>query len=253
MPFHPTHKTVGYTYLVHRKHRDADPTGPKRTGASGILVTTEHSGTHIDALCHQAVDRKLYSGIEINSNVETPYGFSVLGIETVPPLVARGLLLDIAGFYGGRLERERSITAEELNECCKSQKVLPRKGDVLLVRTGFGQLWGDEKSYLEAAGVSIEGAEWLSSFGISAAGADNMSFEVDDGKIDPKRNVTLPCHALLLVEKGIYIMENLNLERLASEKIYESLFVCTPLKLNGATGSPVRPIAISGVSIPNFS
>ncbi len=105
MPFHPTHRAVGYTYLMHRKHRDVELSGPTRSGASGILVTTEHSGTHIDALCHRAVDHKLFGGIEVSSRNETPYGFSVLGIETVKPLVARGLLLDIASLNRGLVEK----------------------------------------------------------------------------------------------------------------------------------------------------
>jgi kynurenine formamidase len=250
MPFHPTHKVVGYTYLMHRKHRDVELKGPTRSGASGILVTTEHSGTHIDALCHQAVNHKLFGGIEVNSSVETPYGFSVLGIETVKPLVGRGVLLDIAGSNGGVVEKKHRITLTELKACCEKENIHPKKGDIVMVRTGFGQLWNDESAYLEAAGVSLEGSEWLASLGVAAVGADNMAFEVDDGKIDPERNISLPCHAVLLVENGIHIIENLFLEKLAVDRIYESLFVCTPLKLTGATGSPVRPIAICGVQIP---
>jgi kynurenine formamidase len=253
MPFHPTHRVVGYTYLMHRKHRDVELAGPTRSGASGILVTTEHSGTHIDALCHQAVNHKLFGGIQVNSTIETPYGFSVLGIETVEPLVGRGLLLDIASLNGGLVEKRHRITVEELKACCEKQNIHPREGDIVLVRTGFDQLWNDENGYLEAAGVSIEGSEWLAALGVAAVGADNMAFEVDDGEIDPVRKISLPCHALLLVENGIHIIENLNLEKLASDTIYESLFVCTPLKLSGATGSPVRPIAISSAHIPGIS
>ncbi len=248
MPFHPTHRQVGYTYLLHRKHKDVALSGPTRSGASGILVTTEHSGTHIDAICHQALDHKLFGGIEASESVETPYGFSVLGIETVEPLVARCLLLDVPGSHGGPLENYHRITLHELRASCEKERVQPGKGDVILVRTGFGQYWNDEDRYLKASGVSLEATEWLSSLGIRAAGADNMGFEVDDGKIDPKKKVTLPCHAELLVEKGIYIIENLNLEKLASDRVYESVFVCTPLKMTGATGSPVRPIALSGIS-----
>jgi kynurenine formamidase len=108
----------------------------------------------------------------------------------------------------------------------------------------------ERRTYLEAAGVSLEGAEWLASLGERAVEADNMSFEPDDGSLDPKLPVQLPCHALLIVKHGVNIMVNLNLEKLASENIHEFLFVCAPLKLVGATGAPVRPIAISGISIP---
>jgi kynurenine formamidase len=252
MPLAPAHKPVGYTYILHRQHKDVELAGTTRSSAAGVLITSEHSGTHIDALCHQALDRRLFGGIETSPQVETPYGFSVLGIETVSPLVGRCVLLDIAGLTGKQLQKFHRISAKELKECCERQRSFPNKGDIVLVRTGFGQFWNDEKTYLEASGVSLEGAEWLSEMGVSAVGADNMAFEVDDGKVDPVKKVTLPCHVLLLIEKGIYIMENLNLERLAFDRIYESLFVCAPLKLVGATGSPVRPIALSGVPIPEI-
>ena len=251
MPFAIAHKSVGFTYLLHRQHKDVAVSGPTRSGASGVLITTEHSGTHFDALCHQALDHKLYGGVEVTPKVETPYGFSVLGIESVPPLVGRCLLLDVAAVNGGPLEKNHRISAGELKACCEKEGVLPRKGDIVLVRTGYGRFWNDEKTYLQAAGVSLEASKWLVQSGVSAVGADNMGFEVDDGKIDPDRKVTLPCHVLLLVENGIFIVENLNLEKLSSDHIFESLLVCGPLKLVGATGSPVRPVAIAGLSIPD--
>src|SRR6266699_620603 len=95
MPIHPTHKP-GYFYALHRRHRDTykpEVHGP-RSGSSGILTMMEHSGTHIDALCHQANDLRLFGSIETNT-IETPAGFTQLGVETVPPLVCRGVLLDI--------------------------------------------------------------------------------------------------------------------------------------------------------------
>jgi len=252
MPFHPSHKSVGYTYVLHKKHRDKELSGLTRTSASGVLITTEHSGTHIDAICHQALDHKLFGGVKVDTAVETPFGFSTLGAEAVQPLVARCVLLDIVRSRGDHLEKFHSITVEELKECCQNQKIYPTKGDIVLVRTGFGRFWSDATKYLEAAGVSLEGAKWLSSFGIVATGADNMSFDVDDGNIDPAMKITLPCHALLLVEKGIYIIENLNLEELAADRVWESVIICSPLKLVGATGSPVRPIALTGIPVPSF-
>src|SRR5262249_28248598 len=100
MPIHPVHEP-GYFYVLHRRHRDGyQPVrhGP-RTGASGVLTMMEHSGTHIDALCHQACGLKLFGDIPVEST-ETPSGFTKLGIETVPPLLRRGVLLDVAGWKG---------------------------------------------------------------------------------------------------------------------------------------------------------
>src|SRR3984893_2070206 len=100
MPIFPAHKP-GYFYALHRRHRDTyDPEvhGP-RTGASGVLTMMEHSGTHIDALCHQACDLKLFGDVPVDG-AETSTGFNRLGVETVPPLLGRGVLLDVAGWKG---------------------------------------------------------------------------------------------------------------------------------------------------------
>jgi kynurenine formamidase len=93
-------------------------------------------------------------------------------------------------------------------------------------------------------GVSAAGSRWLADHKVAAAGADNMAFDVI-GPADADLKVTLPGHILLLVRAGIPIIENLNLEELAAAGIHEFLFVCLPLKMRGATGSPVRPIAIA--------
>src|SRR5271165_3391783 len=100
MPIHPTH-VPGYFYALHRRHRDTyrpAEHGP-RSGASGVLTMMEHSGTHLDALCHQASELRLFGGIPTDT-AETPAGFTRLGVETVPPLVGRGVLLDVAGWKG---------------------------------------------------------------------------------------------------------------------------------------------------------
>jgi len=126
----------------------------------------------------------------------------------------------------------------------RAARVEVREGDVVLVRTGFGALWSKPDEYLRAAGVSAAGSRWLIDRKVRAVGADNMAFDVM-GPPDPELKVTLPGHILLLVRAGIPIIENLNLEELAAAKVQEFLFVCLPLKMRGATGSPVRPIAIA--------
>src|SRR4029453_8556564 len=161
MPIYPSHKP-GYFYALHRRHRDTyqpEQHGP-RTGASGMLTMMEHSGTHIDALCHQACDFKMFGDVPVDK-VETSAGFRELGIETVPPLLGRGVLLDVAGWKGqSPLPAKYSITAQDLQSCADAQKVEVRHGDVLLVRTGYAALWHDEDAYLEAAGVHKTGTLW---------------------------------------------------------------------------------------------
>ena len=188
---------------------------------------------------------KLYGDVPAES-VETAAGFTKLGIETVPPLLGRGVLLDVAGWKGvARLPDRYSISADELKACAAAQGVDLRTGDVLLVRTGFDTLWHDEAAYLRAAGVAKSGSLWAAERGVVAVGADNMSWDVPDER-DPETGSTLFGHLYLLPQKGIYIIENLNLERLAAERRWAFAFVGISLKLNGATGSPLRPLALVG-------
>jgi kynurenine formamidase len=235
-PMHPAHQP-GFQYFLHRHHARGAPEA--RTGASGIVVMPEHSGTHIDALAHQAENLTLHGGIHVDEGVQTSVGFKKLGIETMAPFVSRGVLLDVA--RDRRLEAGHAITPEELE---RAAAVEVREGDVVLVRTGFGALWSDPEEYLRAAGVSAAGSRWLIDKKVAAVGADNMAFDVM-GAADPELKVTLPGHVLLLVRAGIPIIENLNLEELAAAGVSEFVFVCLPLKMRGATGSPVRPIALA--------
>jgi kynurenine formamidase len=244
MPIYPTHRP-GYFYALHRRHRDSylpEQHGP-RTGAAGMLTMMEHAGTHIDALCHQAFDFTLFGNVPVDGN-ETQGGFRTLGVETVPPLLGRGVLLDVAGWKGASpLPRQYSISANDLHACAKAQNVQVLAGDVLLVRTGFGALWHDEAGYLQAAGVSKSGSLWAQEQGVRAVGADNMSWDVP-GERDPETGATLFGHCYLLALKGIYIMENLNLENLARARCHTFAFIGIPLKFTGATGSPFRPLAL---------
>lgn len=245
MPIHPAHKP-GYFYALHRRHRDNyNPAqhGP-RSGASGVMTLMEHSGTHIDALCHQACGLMLHGGIPVEQ-AETPTGFRQLGIETVPPLLGRGVLLDVAGWKGQTpLPGRYGISGEELRACAAAEGVQVQPGDTLLVRTGFATLWHDEAAYLEAAGVSKSGTLWAAEQRVTAVGADNMAWDVPDER-DPETGATLFAHVHLLTQQGIYIIENLNLEELARDRRYEFGFVGIPLKFTGATGSPLRPLALA--------
>ena len=244
MPIHPAHRP-GYFYALHRRHRDTyqpDADGP-RSSASGILTMMEHTGTHIDALSHQACDLTLCGGVPI-VEAETPAGFRRCGVEEIPPLVGPAVLLDVAGWKGcERLPPLSAISGDELAACAAAQKVEVQRGDVLLVRTGYATLWHDETAYLDAAGVAKSGSLWAEAHGVIAVGADNMAWDVP-GERDPDTGATLFAHVYLLAQKGVYIIENLNLDALARDRCYRFAFVGIPLKFNGATGSPLRPLAL---------
>ena len=244
MPVHPAHKP-GYFYGLHRRHRDSyrpDEHGP-RSGASGVLTMMEHSGTHIDALCHQACDLTFHGGIRVD-DVERQDGYRELGAETMKPLLGRGVLLDVAALKGvAQLPQNYAITADDLVAAARAAAVAVMPSDVLLVRTGFGTAWTDETTYLNAAGVSKSGNIWAAEQRVVAVGADNMAWDCMTER-DPDTNMALFGHAHLLVTHGIHIIENLNLEALAAAKIRAFGFVGIPLKFRGATGSPIRPLAL---------
>ena len=245
MPIHPAHRP-GYSYQLHRRHRDGyDPArSGSRSGASGILMMMEHTGTHIDALSHQAADLHLYGGIEVTPEVETPRGFRTHGIEAMDPIVTRGVLLDVSAAKGqDPLPPHYRITAADLEAAARYGGVEVRPGDALLVRTGYAKLWGDEARYLDAAGVGREGSEWSADHRVRCVGCDNMTWDETEER-DPQTGGTLFAHLHLIARCGIPIIENLTLDALSRDRCTEFLFICTPLKFVGATGSPVRPIAV---------
>nr|CAA9296884.1 hypothetical protein AVDCRST_MAG63-4843 [uncultured Armatimonadetes bacterium] len=247
MPVAEPHRP-GYSYVLHRRHGDGYVEGSSeaRTGSSGVVMMREHSGTHIDALCHQADRQTLYGGVDA-AQVAGSRGYAELGVETVPPIVAAGILIDLPRHRGVDILPEREqIGAEELQRALAADGETLQPGDVALVRTGYDTLWNDSERYLAAAGVAGNASAWLAEQGVVAVGIDNMAWDVE-GAFDEEHQVHLPGHILLLARAGIYIIENLDLRGLAAARAVRSTFVCTRLKLTGATGSPVSPIAI----VPN--
>jgi kynurenine formamidase len=239
-PTFPAH-WPGHIFTLHRRHESG--LEERRTSASGTIFTTEHAGTHIDAFCHQAEDLRMYGGVEITPAIQTSAGFTELGVDSVPPIVKRGVLLDVAAANGGALPPEYRVTDDDLRRASRQQEVPIAPGSVVLVRTGYGVYWDDPGHYLKAPGVDRSGSEWLAEHDVFAVGIDNVVWDIP-GDFDPTVRSTLPGHVILLVRAGIYIIENVYLESLAADGAYEFLFVCLPLKFQGGTGSPVRPISV---------
>jgi kynurenine formamidase len=229
-PVWPAHEP-GVLLKLHRRHEPG--LGEARTSASALLVMAEHSGTHIDALCHQAENLRMHGGVAVDASVQTPEGFTQLGIDTVAPLLARGVLLDCAS-------DGHAIGARDLDRAAEGLDIRP--GDVILVRTGAGALWEDREAFLAAGGIAASGSRWCAERRPLAVGADNMAWDVP-GEEEPGIG-SLPGHVILLVRAGVHILEALNLEELARDGVREFAFACLPLKLRGGTGSPVRPIAL---------
>ena len=232
MPHHPTHPP----FLFSLVKRHGDYTGPAgHSSASESFALGGHVGTHIDALCHYSCDGKLYGGQDVENVQSYAGGIEKLSVDTIPPIVRRGVLLDIAG--ATILPEDFEITPAHLEA---AQTVEIRPGDVVLLRTGWATYWDDPRRYVSGVrgpGPALAAARWLSARGIFAAGSDTLAFE----KVPAPG---MPVHVHLLVEQGIHIMECLNLEELSAACVYEFLFIAAPLKIRGATGAPIRPIAV---------
>ena len=243
MPHFPTHPP--YLYSLNKRHGDL----VSKNGASSAAETITlggHVGTHIDALCHFSCGGQMFGGIEAEPVQSYDKGISELSVDTIQPILRRGVLIDVAGhFHMDVLPEQFAITPEQIEEILAHQCVEVERGDVVLFRTGWARYWRDQRQYITAGkGVHVVGpgpeepaARWLSSKKIFAAGSDTVAFE-------RVPNPDMPVHVHLLVESGIHIVECLNLEQLAAEQIYEFLFVAAPLKIEGGTGSPLRPLAV---------
>jgi len=243
MPIHPAHKP-GYSYVLHTRHSDSQGQDGPRTGSSGLIVCKEHSGTHIDALSHQAENMFLCGGIPVDERIVNSRGYKVHGVEEIKPIVAPGVLLDMAAHLGlETLPDGYAISADELKACARAQNTVIAPGSIVLVHTGNERYWHDEAHYLAGPGLHGDASRWVAEQKPLAVGADNMAWDVL-GLKDEALGCTLPGHIIFLARNGIYIIENLKLGELAEARAYQFQFVCTPLKFVGATGSPVRPIAL---------
>lgn len=243
MPQSPNHPQYGHT--LPRRHGDM-VRADGGSAANDLVVTGTHVGTHIDALAHVSHDGKLYGGADA---VEAGRGGGFLehGVHTIVPMVCRGVLLDVPGALNvPACGPGYEITPDDLDAAEHRAGVQVVEGDVVLVRSGWGQRFADgAEAYTGRStgvpGVSEAGARWLAERRVRAAGADTIAFE----RLSPGAgHALLPAHRVLLVESGIYIVETLALEELAAVGAAEFTFVLIPLNLRGATGSPVRPLAV---------
>lgn len=245
MPVYPP-LAPGYLYSIHRQHQTSynpGQTGP-RTGASGLVIMSDHSGTHVDSLCHQAFEQKIHGGTAIGPDVQTPWGFKVLGAETIPPMIKRGVLLDVPASKGLDLLPEKyQITKEDMEGSLRMTGTEIMKDDVVLVRTGYGKLWNEPEKFKNYAAVSKDATAWLDDKGIFAVGVDQFSWD-PPGVRDPVTKASSFAHINLIIERGIFIFENVFLEELSAAKCYHFVFLAFPLKMKGATGSPMRPVAL---------
>lgn len=204
-------------------------------------------GTQFDGLGHIGMRRGsedvYYNGVT-GAEMYGAYGLEKLGIENVGPIVTRGVLIDVARFRGvDRLRAGEVVTRADLEGALAAQGVEIRPGDAVFIRTGHGALWMTDNEAYNAGepGIGMEAARWLIEREIVLKGADSTSGEVLPGE-DPNRPYDL--HLEMITKHGIYNIENLDLDEIAADEVWEFAFVFSPVPLKGATGSPGNPIAI---------
>jgi kynurenine formamidase len=176
----------------------------------------------------------------------SPYGLRKLGVENVKPFVTRGVLIDVAGFKGVEsLSHRYEVTVEDVKGALTKQGLSEsaiRDGDALLFRFGWAKHWSNPQEYsTEPPGIGLAVARWVVERRASMVGSDQAGTEVGPS---PEPGLNFPVHQELIMKNGIFNLESLNLDELARDRVYEFLFVFTPIRLKGATGSPGRPIAI---------
>jgi kynurenine formamidase len=214
-------------------------------GSNEEIVISEigQVGTQFDGFAHQTHMNSWYNCFKVDENA-TRSGFTKLGVHNVGALIARGVLIDVAGFKGVEMLGDNyEITAEDLEGALKKQNLALQPGDAVIIHTGWGKLWAkDNARYVKSCpGIGVKAAESLIAKDPLLLGSDNWPVEVAP---NPDKQVSLPVHQIALVVNGVYLLENLKLDELAAKGVSEFAFIMQPLKVQGGSGSTVAPIAV---------
>jgi kynurenine formamidase len=225
----------------------ATPSGTRTDGstfhyAAEVVMGCMHTSTHIDALVHVAIDGDVYGDVPFEK-VLTDRGFTAHGVETITPIVGRGVLIDVAATKSiAALDDGYEISVRDLEEALHSTDTRIAEGDIVLVRTGkIREFFADRAKFgAGQPGVGPDAALWLYEQGMAVLGTDTTATEAVPFP-DPNRTT----HGAMLKERGVHLIENLTLDEAAGDGVRTGAFVCSPLKITGATGSWVRPILIT--------
>lgn len=211
-------------------------------GYSGDAISMyTHCGTHIDTLNHFGYGDKVWNNFSEKEDLGSRH-WNVCGPELFPYIVARAVLIDVAGYKGvSTLEDSYGITAEDIENTLNWQGVSLESGDIALIRTGRMKVWPDRDRYLNnSPGLNMSGAEYLAEKGVVIVGSDNIALEQTPSA---EEGNYFPVHTYLLCEMGMPIIEVMWLEDIAQEKIYEMGLLASAMPLKGATGAPLQPMA----------
>ena len=241
----PAYPPRHYAITVIQPGQDLGPTmGANRaTGNDDLLYTWMGIGSQIDGLGHMGIDHVYYNGLHAKDFVTTK-GLTALSIEKLPPMVGRGVLLDMTRHYGeSPLPAGTAFNEAEIKAQAAAQNVDIRTGDIVLFHTGWLNLAGvDNERFMGGEpGLGMGGAKYLSSLDVVAVGADTWGLEAV-----PHENPELmfPVHPELLAKNGIYILENMDVRELAADEGWEFLFVLGQPRFEGAVQAVINPVAI---------
>ncbi len=232
------------------------PFGKNMLIAHEEFVATEigQVGTQFDGLAHIGVElggagnddeKRFYNGMSL-TEIYGSYGFKKLGVENVKPFFTPAVMFDVKTLRGRSLERGEEITVQDLKDALARQGLpdtVLTPGDVALIRTGWGDQWMvDNTSYYNGEpGIGMAATQWLIDKGVSLIASDNWAVEVLP---NPDPDLSYPVHQLALTKHGVYLFENLTLDALSEDKVYQAAFTFSPLPIKGATGSPGNPIVV---------
>ncbi|HEV2527436.1 MAG TPA: cyclase family protein [Thermomicrobiales bacterium] len=231
-----------FQVLRHRTTTDLARDGGmgETTFSTELIQGTPHVGSHFDAFCHVQLDGRVYGGGTAAEH-ERDFGWTHAGMETVGPVMTRGVLLDIASDRGvDQLPGETEIGLDEVQLALDRRRLAIHSGDAVLIRTGKMRDYDDPSKWAGAnPGLGVDAGIWLYEQGVAVLGADNPSVEPN-----PTRDWGRHLHGELLYRRGVHLLEWLDLEGLRDAGTSEFLFCALPLKIRGATGSWIRPVAV---------
>jgi kynurenine formamidase len=220
------------------------PLGSNRaTGNDDLMVTFMGIGSQIDGLGHMGIEHMYYNGNRAKGFVTTT-GLTKLGTHKLPPIVTRGVLLDMTrGYNTDMLAEGTTFNRMEIESAAKAQGVKIREGDVVLFHTGWMKLMGNDNERFMAGepGLGLDGARYLARLGVVAIGADTWGLEAVPAE---DRTQVFPVHPELLAKNGVYILENMDTHALAADEAWEFLFVLGQPKFVGAVQAIINPVAI---------
>src|SRR5262245_25317561 len=237
--------TTNYHH-INRRRTDAGPAGLGRNNVNWIveqITATQQMGTHLDGLNHLQDGDRTYNGHRL-ADIAEDHGTNRLGIDTLPQIVTRGLLLDVAAVRGtDRLGAGEVMTPADADAALAGVGLAVRPGDAVLFHTGWGRLWGVDNAAYTAGepGPGVALGRWLAEHRVALTGCDTWSFGPYPPE-EPAEPFVVP--QSLNTRHGIVVAENLRLEELARERVHEFLLVVSHAKLRGATGAWVAPLAI---------